>query len=83
MENVEDKSKQYVYTLTLDEDAAQNLAKMIAPEIVNQVVSLTEGNVYFTIINDAIASIEVDINGTVTVLFLEVDASIGAVFHFE
>ena len=78
-----EKDGTYVYALTMDEEATQNLAEMIAPEIVSQVVTLTSGNLYVTLEDEQIASIEVDIDGTVKMLFVEVGASIGAIFEFE
>ena len=79
----EKKADSYIYSLKLDEDTIQKLAGIIAPEIVTQTVNLTTGNLYVTVEDDNITSVEVDINGTVTLLFVDVAASLNAVFIFE
>ena len=81
--NTTTQEVEYIYTLALDEQATQKLANMIAPEIVNQVVNLTGGNVYITVAEDKFDKVEVDISGKVSLLIVEVDASIGATFTFE
>ncbi len=73
----------YIFQMTLKEDAIKNLAEMIAPEIQTQVVNLTKGAVEVIVEHNEIVSFDIQIDGTVTVLFSEVDASVGAEFVFE
>lgn len=76
------QGESHVYKLELKEDAMQKLAETIVPEIVNQVVSLTNGTVVVTVENNTVASMDIQIDGAVQVLFSKVDAEMGAEFDF-
>lgn len=73
----------YSYQLTLDEEAIQNLANIVAPDIQSQTVNWEIGNVIVEVEENEIVSAKIEIDGMVTVLLSEVKASIGAEFTFS
>ena len=79
----EKKANSYIYTLQLEEDTIKKLAGMISPEVVTETVNLSNGNIYVTVENEKVSSLEVDIEGTIMVLLVEVEASVNAVYTFE
>lgn len=72
-----------IFQIVLKEDAIQHLSQTIAPQIQTQVVNLTKGTLEVVVEGNKIVSITIAIDGTVMVLFSEVDASIGTEFLFE
>lgn len=72
----------YVYELELQEDSMEQLAEIIVPEIVNQVISFGNGTITITIEEGQIHSMDINIGGTLSVLFSQIDAEIGAKFDF-
>lgn len=72
----------YVYELELEEEEILNLSQTIVPDIVNEVVSLSNGKAIITVENKKITSMEIIIDGRLTVLLVEIDAKIGAKFVF-
>ena len=72
----------YVYELELEEEEILNLSQTIVPDIVNEVVSLSNGKAIITVENRKVTSMEIIIDGRLTVLLVEIDAKIGAKFVF-
>lgn len=72
----------YVYELQLQEDAMEQLAASIVPDIVNQVITLTNGTVIVVVENGNITSMDVNIHGNMQILLGKVDAEVGAKFNF-
>lgn len=72
----------YLYNMNLEEDAMQQLAEMIVPEIVNEMVTFTNGEVLITIEDGTITSMDIEIDGAIKVLLSEIAANIGAEFTF-
>lgn len=79
----EEQEDSFIYRLSLDEETMQEYAGMIAPDVMSQVVTLISGNINIVIKDEQIKSIEIDIDGTVSMILVEVDAAIGATFEFE
>lgn len=75
--------RKYTFYISLDEKDMQKLSQMIAPQIVNQAVSLTDGTMEIVVDNNKIVGFEIEIMGDVTVLLSRLEASIGAKFSFE
>lgn len=73
----------YEYKLVLDKESMQKIAETVVPELVNYVVTMTDGMVVVMLENDSITSIEISIEGSINVLFTEVPAKVGAVFKYE
>lgn len=73
----------YIFQVELDEKAMKDLAETIVPQLQTQTVSLTEGSVEIIIENNEVTEFKISMNGIVTVLLSEVDASIEAEFIFE
>ena len=73
----------YIFQLELDENAMKELAETIAPEIQTQMVNLKEGIVEVIIENNEVVAFEISMDGKVSVLLSEVDASVEAEFTFE
>lgn len=76
------KEDAFVYELHLSETVMQTLAQSIAPEIVHQVVHFTDGLVTIIVENESISSIDIDISGTIQILFAKADAKLRAKFEF-
>lgn len=73
----------YEYKLVLDKESMQKIAETVVPELVNYVVTMTDGMVVVMLENDSITSIEISIEGSINVLFTEVPAKVGAAFKYE
>lgn len=73
----------YVYKLVLDADFMERLAETIAPELVNYVISFTEGSAELTLEGEGITSMKIVVKGNVNVLFTEIPMEVGAEFIFE
>ena len=70
------------YTLLLDEESMQKIAQMVVPELINYVVSFTEGTVVVILEDDTISTIKIEIDGNVHVLFSDVPAVVGIEFRY-
>ena len=73
---------QDVYTLSLDGQGAADFAQAIAPEVKLQNVTFTAGSVELTVENDRLQSIRISCSGSVQVLLVEVQATLGADITF-
>ena len=73
----------YIYSMKLDDAAIDKLATSMVSDISLQAVDLAKGTIRVIVEDNEITAFEVDIDGTITVLLSEIDASIDAVFMFE
>lgn len=72
----------YEYKLALDKEAMQKIAEMVVPDLINYVVTMTEGTVLIELENESISSITIEIDGSIKVLFSEVPAEVGVEFEY-
>lgn len=72
----------YEYKLALDEVTMQKMAEMVVPDLVNYIVTMTEGTVIVTLENDSVSAIVIEIEGSIKVLFSEVPAEVGVIFEY-
>lgn len=73
----------YHYTLKLNKKTMEEIAGMIIPDGVNQLIKLSKGNVEIVVNGSKIRSIEVGIAGTLQSLFSKVQSQVGAEFIFD
>lgn len=72
----------YLYEVELEEEEILKVSQTIVPDIVNEVASLSNGKAILTIEGGRITTMEIIIEGRLTVLLVEIDAKIGAKFVF-
>ena len=73
----------YAYSITLDETSMLKISEMVAPELVNYVVTMKNGTVEVRLENESISLIVIEIDGSVNVLFTEVPAEVRVEFQYE
>ena len=73
----------YCYTLKLNKNAMEDIAEMIIPDGVNQLIKLSKGHVEIVINGSKIQSMEIGIAGTLQSLFSKIQSQVGAEFVFE
>ena len=73
----------YVYSLELDEEAMQQLSRMILPELAQYSESLSEGMVTILLEGPTITSLEVFIEGIISALIAQIPISVRATFSFD
>ena len=72
----------YVYALELDEDAMQQLSRMILPELAQYSGNLTEGSVTILLEKKTITSMDVSIEGKISALITNIPIMVNARFLF-
>lgn len=73
----------YCYTLKLNKNAMADIAEMIIPDGVNQLIKLSKGHVEIVINGSKIQSMEIGIAGNLQSLFSKIQSQVGAEFVFE
>lgn len=73
----------YVYTLELNQQAMQDLSKMILPELSQYSSNLTAGNISILLESNAVSSIRLSIEGKISALFAQVPLHIEVAFSFQ
>lgn len=72
----------YIFTLEIDAENMALLAKKIMPEIGKQLVEFQQGILEVVVKNNEISSLDIKINGQVTLLYSKIDAYVKAEFEF-
>lgn len=73
----------YVYTLTLDNAAMQQLSRMILPELAGYGENLTEGMVTILLEEGAVSALEISIEGKINALIVQIPITVSAAFSFD
>lgn len=70
------------YSLTLNQENMEKISEMVVPELVNYVVTFSEGSVEIVLENKRIATMSISIEGSIKVFFTDVPAEVGVKFTF-
>ena len=73
----------YIYQINADSDTMNQLAEIIAPELKFKIVNFSNGEIEVAIEDNEIKAFNIQLKGTVNVLFSEVDASVESQFIFN
>lgn len=73
----------YIYKLVLDRTSMMDLSRMILPELAQYGGDLTEGTIAVTLVNSAIASMNVSIKGKISAWIAQIPVTVGAEFRFD
>ncbi len=77
---IEDRA---VYTLALDEDAMEQIAYTIAPDLKSQSVTLTDGTLEAEMCGGSLTELRISCSGALHVVLTDVSASVGARIVFS
>lgn len=73
----------YSYQLQLNEETMQMLAESLVPELVNYVVTFTQGSAKIVLQEENISSVEIEIGGSVKVIMVDIPANVSAKIQFR
>ena len=66
----------HIYQLEMNDETMNRLAEMLVPELKNQAANFTKAVVKVEVVNNEIQMIDIELNGSMKVLFSEIDTSI-------
>ena len=73
-----EQGEEYSYHLQLSKEAMQTLTERLVPEIVNYVVTFTNGSATIVLKEENISSVEIEIGGSVNILSVDIPANVSA-----
>ena len=77
------KGNAYIYTLALDEDAMQQLSRMILPELAQHSGNLSKGTVTIMLEGETVTTMEISIDGKINALISQIPITVEVIFSFD